>query len=240
MLSRQAALQTHIVHDRRLACGCAVPAQRRRAQHRVLARAEKETTPKQKEVPGLGLKAAWAAAEQYGNLVGGKREAQTPADQKVRDAPRIPHPSAQACMHAHVRSKHEIQLDIIPTLTSESRRSTSAERMQLQASGRIMRPTTLSAARASWPLMTRAASSGTILQRSTALVRRTGPTSNHMHVHLQCEILRCQMYLIMFGCRAIQEQCQQPRRAHVSRQEICTHEAYHIDLKHTDLKHILC
>lgn len=38
---------------------------------------------KQKEEPGLGLKAAWAAAEQYGNLVNGKKDGASTAAPKV-------------------------------------------------------------------------------------------------------------------------------------------------------------
>jgi hypothetical protein len=54
----------------------------------VVVHAEKQ---KQKEEPGLGLKAAWAAAEQYGNLVGGKKDGASAAAPKVQSAP-IPQP----------------------------------------------------------------------------------------------------------------------------------------------------
>ena len=57
---------------------CARP--QRRKRHRAVVHAEQQ---KQKEEPGLGLKAAWAAAEQYGNLVGGKKDGASAAAPKV-------------------------------------------------------------------------------------------------------------------------------------------------------------
>lgn len=54
--------------------------QQRRKRHQVVVHAEQQ---KQKEEPGLGLKAAWAAAEQYGNLVNGKKDGASTAAPKV-------------------------------------------------------------------------------------------------------------------------------------------------------------
>lgn len=85
MLSRQTAPQAQLLCYKRLPC--ALPArsapQHRQARPRLSVRASRSDET-EKDQPGLGLKAAWAAAEQYGNLVGGKREGQQSAQRKVR------------------------------------------------------------------------------------------------------------------------------------------------------------
>jgi hypothetical protein len=69
----------------------------------VVVHAEKQ---KQKDEPGLGLKAAWAAAEQYGNLVGGKKDGASAAAPKVHLV-QIPQPCM--CQHpASFRSRRKV------------------------------------------------------------------------------------------------------------------------------------
>ena len=74
-------------------CSFASARQQRRKRHQVVVHAEQQ---KQKEEPGLGLKAAWAAAEQYGNLVGGKKDGASTAAPKVHLVQIL-----QPCMYRH-------------------------------------------------------------------------------------------------------------------------------------------
>lgn len=84
MLAGQVAPQAQLICNRRSQSTLPVRSapQHRQARRRLCVRAAK-SGEKAKDEPGLGLKAAWAAAEQYGNLVGGKREDKQPADRKV-------------------------------------------------------------------------------------------------------------------------------------------------------------
>jgi hypothetical protein len=101
MLTRQSCSQRHAFVGTQLAeRSASSERQQCRQRHQVVVYADKQ---KQKEEPGIGLKAAWAAAEQYGNLVGGKKGGKVPAEQKVC--------AEKADMHTCVTLQHDAICD---------------------------------------------------------------------------------------------------------------------------------